>query len=207
VDHAVALVQAYLHVNGYFTVAEYPVLEALREGGYKTATDIDLLALRFPHAGGPQAIPNRETGEDLAFQPDPALKARDDRADLLIIEVKEGRAELNKGARNPAVLAAVLRRWGFCPADHLPEALEGLKRKGVADVPGGPMIRMLAFGSEIDPKRVHGFLAISLDHVFSYLRGYMREHWDILRHAQIKQPALGFLALLEQAGRSAGGEA
>lgn len=27
-DTAVALVQAYLHVNGYFTVTEYPVLEA-----------------------------------------------------------------------------------------------------------------------------------------------------------------------------------
>jgi hypothetical protein len=27
-DTSVALVQAYLHVNGYFTVAEYPVLEA-----------------------------------------------------------------------------------------------------------------------------------------------------------------------------------
>jgi len=43
--------------------------------------------------------------------------------------------------------------------------------------------------------------------VFSYLREYIREHWDILHHAQIKQPALGFLALLEQAGRSAEGEA
>lgn len=29
-DNAVALVQAYLHVNGYFTVAEYPVLEVLK---------------------------------------------------------------------------------------------------------------------------------------------------------------------------------
>ena len=29
-DTSVALVQAYLHVNGYFTVAEYPVLEAFR---------------------------------------------------------------------------------------------------------------------------------------------------------------------------------
>ena len=26
-DNAVALVQAYLRVNGYFTVVEYPVLE------------------------------------------------------------------------------------------------------------------------------------------------------------------------------------
>jgi hypothetical protein len=30
VDTSVALVQAYLHVNGYFTVAEYSVLEAYR---------------------------------------------------------------------------------------------------------------------------------------------------------------------------------
>jgi len=29
-DTAVALVQAYLNVNGYFTVVEYPVLEAFR---------------------------------------------------------------------------------------------------------------------------------------------------------------------------------
>jgi hypothetical protein len=27
---SVAFVQAYLHVNGYFRVAEYPVLEAIR---------------------------------------------------------------------------------------------------------------------------------------------------------------------------------
>ena len=27
-DHAVALVEAYLQINGYFTVAEYPVIES-----------------------------------------------------------------------------------------------------------------------------------------------------------------------------------
>lgn len=50
-DPAVALVQAYLRVNGYFTVAEYPVLEATRSGGFQMATDLDLLAFRFPGAG------------------------------------------------------------------------------------------------------------------------------------------------------------
>jgi hypothetical protein len=40
-DSAVALVQSYLHVNGYFTVAEYPVLEALREGTPRRVTDVD----------------------------------------------------------------------------------------------------------------------------------------------------------------------
>jgi hypothetical protein len=40
-DICVALVQTYLHVNGYFTVAEYPVLEAFRgepRGRSRTST-------------------------------------------------------------------------------------------------------------------------------------------------------------------------
>lgn len=46
-DTAVALVQAYLNVNGYFTVTEYPVMEAYAEWPARTATDLDLLAFRF----------------------------------------------------------------------------------------------------------------------------------------------------------------
>ena len=198
-DHAVALVQAYLHINGYFTVTEYQVLEALSEGGYKTATDIDLLALRLPHAGGPRPIRDEEIDE--GFEPDRVLETQDKRPDLLIIEVKEGRAELNPGARSREVLDAVLRRWGFCPEAHLSKAIDQLRRKGSADIPSGPRIRLLAFGSVVDPKKVRGFKAISLGHVISYLRGYIEEHWDLLRHAQVKQPALGLLALLEQASQ------
>jgi hypothetical protein len=48
VDHAVALVESYLRLNGYFTVTEYPVIEACKFGGYRTATDLDVLAFRFP---------------------------------------------------------------------------------------------------------------------------------------------------------------
>ena len=50
-DTAVALVQAYLNVNGYFTVVEYPVLEASRGGHARSVTDLDILALRFAGAG------------------------------------------------------------------------------------------------------------------------------------------------------------
>ena len=51
-DTAVGLVQAYLQINGYFTVTEYPVVEAMRrQGGYRTSTDLDVLAIRFPGAG------------------------------------------------------------------------------------------------------------------------------------------------------------
>jgi hypothetical protein len=51
VDTSVALVQAYLHINGYFTVAEYPVLEAHRSDHARTVTDLDILAFRFTGAG------------------------------------------------------------------------------------------------------------------------------------------------------------
>ena len=50
-DISVALVQAYLHINGYFTVAEYQVLEAYRGGHARSVTDLDILAFRFARAG------------------------------------------------------------------------------------------------------------------------------------------------------------
>jgi len=39
-DHAIALIQAYLQPNGCFTVAEYPVIEATGEHHLKAATDL-----------------------------------------------------------------------------------------------------------------------------------------------------------------------
>ncbi|NIA02602.1 MAG: hypothetical protein GWO88_00070 [Planctomycetia bacterium] len=47
-DHAVGLVEAYLQINGYFTVAEYPVIESFGKNHYGIATDLDILAFRFP---------------------------------------------------------------------------------------------------------------------------------------------------------------
>src|SRR5258706_14253126 len=55
-DHAVALVQAYLQLNGYFTSAEYPIIAAAGRNGFRTLTDIDVLAFRFP-AGLPSPVP------------------------------------------------------------------------------------------------------------------------------------------------------
>ena len=58
-DTAVALVQAYLRVNGYFTVAEYPVLDATGPGGPRTITDLDILAVRL-HRGVEHARAQRD---------------------------------------------------------------------------------------------------------------------------------------------------
>lgn len=54
-DNAVALVQAYLRVNGYLTVTVYPIVEALPAGGFQTATDLDVLGFRFGHSRMPQS--------------------------------------------------------------------------------------------------------------------------------------------------------
>ena len=44
-DASVALATAYLQLNGYFVLSEVPVQVAERHA-YRTATDLDLLAVR-----------------------------------------------------------------------------------------------------------------------------------------------------------------
>ena len=201
-DNAVALVQAYLRVNGYFTVAEYPVVEAMREGGYRIATDLDILAFRFPGSGRlvPEAGRRQVRDTILATPPDAALAVDRDDADMLIGEVKEGRAELNEAAADPAVLRAALTRFGCCPPDHVSHLVETLLRHGKVTTPGGHRIRTIAFGS-IAPGGTHRHTVILLGHVVEFLRTYLRENWDILHTAEFKDPAFGFLITLEKASR------
>lgn len=199
-DHSVALVQAYLQTNGYFTVAEYPVLSTLPGGGYQSATDVDLLALRLGNAGG--VVAAGDGADRSGFEPDPVLEIPEGTADLLLIEVKEGRAELNRGARDPRILEAVLSRFGLGDHPKRGRALAELERTGKARWPGGVWVRLFAFGSTVDPSVVDGFRALSLTHATRYLNEYIREHWEVLRHAHIRQEAFGFLALMEQVRRA-----
>lgn len=200
-DHAVALVQAYLQTNGYFTVAEYPVLSTVPGGGYQSATDVDLLALRLGDAGGVVAAGDGGHGRSV-FEPDPALEIPSGTADLLLIEVKEGRAELNRGAKDPRILEAVLARFGLGDHPKRDRALSELERDGRTRWPGGVWVRLFAFGSTVDPSVVDGFRALSLTHATRYLEEYIRQHWEVLRHAHIRQEAFGFLALMEQVRRA-----
>lgn len=201
-DNAVALVQAYLRVNGYFTVAEYPVIEAMREGGYRAATDLDILAFRFPGSG--QLVPRTGRGssaDSMVTVPlDPALAVARDEADMLIGEVKEGSAELNQATTDPAVLRAALARFGCCPPDHVPRLVEALLRHGNVTSPGGHRIRLVAFGSTA-PGGSPRHSVILTGHVVAFLRRYLHENWDLLRSAEFKDPAFGFLMTLAKAER------
>lgn len=129
-DNAVAQVQTYLHVNGYFTVAEYPIVGSGRHGGYRTVTDLDILAFHFP--GAARLVPRlhgRSDGGDRE-ESDPVLGVPTDQADMLIGEVKEGRAQITDAATDPAVLKAALARFGGCPSMNTCQLAETLIRKG-----------------------------------------------------------------------------
>jgi len=196
-DHAVSLVQAYLQLNGYFTVAEYPIIETVVNHGYEVTTDLDILAFRFPGAG--RLVPGRS--RQLLFEPDPMLGIKGSEADMLIGEIKEGRATLNPHTRNPNVLRTVLARFGCCPYHESAETVEQLLGKGTAMTHLGHRVRLMAFGSQLPDHHPAGYRVISLGHMVNFIEDYLQQHWSMLRHAQFKHPALGLFMVLEKARR------
>jgi hypothetical protein len=200
-DNAVALVQAYLRVNGYFTVAEYPVIEAVESGGYRTVTDLDILAFRFPNAG--RLVPGtKKKSQEGLFAPDPILGVPGEHADLIIGEIKEGRAELNRGAREPNVMRVALRRFGCCAAANA-NVVKQLLRDGKAPLESGHQVRLVAFGTAPPEEPNPLYEVILLHRVKEFLDNYIRQYWKILKHGQFKDSSLGFLLTLEKAKRAA----
>lgn len=133
-DNAVALVQAYLRLNGYLTVSEHPVIG--RHGtGFRIMTDLDILAVRFPNSG--DALGGRPDLPEAPVGPDPMRRVCGDRPDMLIGEVKEGRAVLNAAATNPGVVRAALLRFGCCGSHDLEPAVRRLLERGTADLANG----------------------------------------------------------------------
>jgi hypothetical protein len=202
-DHAVALVQAYLQLNGYFTSAEYPIIAGTVRSGVRTITDIDILAFRFP-TGEPMTGRGRRTPKmiDMSLL-DPGLAVPEGSIDMIIGEVKEGRVGINTGIRDPKVLQTVINRFGEL-ADAQRVVLE-LLHSGSARIPPSSSVRLIAFGSFPPGSQVPPCRIISLGHVLSYLQAYVHRHWHMLRHLQFKDPAFGFLMTLEKARRGGAG--
>ena len=198
-DTSVALVQAYLHVNGYFTVAEYPVLEASRGEHARAVTDLDILAFRFAGAGHEVVLGRgRRPLSGRAFAVDPVLECPADRPDMIVGEVKEGAARMNDAMRDPVVLEVALTRFGCCAPEHAAGIANQLLAKGHATAPEGHSIRMVAFDDVADGDRRGPWTTVPMRHVVTFLRAYLKSHWSVLRHAQIRDPALGVLALIEK---------
>ena len=198
-DTAVSLVQSYLFANGFFTVTEYPILETLTPGSSRTVTDIDMLALRFPGAGDSQRA---ATTSGIVLQPDPALELSDNYIEVIIGEVKEGAAELNKAARDPDVLTAVLDRFGRMKPEVEAQVVRELVRTGTAVHPTGLVrFRLMVFASQAPSRRRIRYTWISHGHIVGWMRNEVRTHWEQLKTIQSKNPALSYLILFEKALR------
>jgi hypothetical protein len=202
-DHAVALVQAYLQLNGYFTSAEYPIIAGTARNGFRTMTDIDILAFRFP-SGEPLAQTNRSTPTGLDVSGlDAGLGVPTGTIDMIIGEVKEGRVGINTGIRDPDVLRTVVNRFGQVTDPE--KVVEELLHSGIAHIPPDYSVRLIAFGSFPPGSAVPPCRIVSLGHVLQFLQAYVRKHWGMLRHLQFKDPAFGFLMTMEKARRGEAG--
>ncbi len=198
-DTAVGLVQSYLYMNGYFTVTEYPVLELMGDGEYRTVTDVDMLALRIPGAGR-----GRSDTDLSVLSVDPNLDVDRDRVDLIIAEVKEGRAELNASARDPKVLKAALNRFGAVPDERIAAVIEQLLEDGEAEHPQGARVRLMSFGSRPPLKHRNRYRWMLHGDLFGFMHRTITENWSAAQTIQSKDPSLAFLLLLEKSVRGEG---
>jgi hypothetical protein len=188
-------------------VAEYPVLEALPADRVRTVTDLDVLAYRFAGAGHELAhTRGHRPLQAVTRAVDPLLGCPTDRADMIVGEVKEGAARLNPALRDPAVLEVALTRFGCCTPEEAPGLTQRLIRHGRAETDAGHVIRMVAFGDvRSDAGRGGRWHTVPMAHVVEFMQHYLHEHWSVLRHAQIRDPAFAVLVLLEKWGLGSAG--
>lgn len=196
-DNAVALVQAFLRLHGYLTVTEFRVVRAARGGGQECLTDLDVLAFRFGEASGPgEAMHHPAESEANAL-----LGIAGGVPDMIIGEVKEGRAQLNDAATKHDVLTAALERFGCCRHSDIDGIVHELLRHGRAHTRHGHGVRLVAFGSLPPDASSRGVKVVLLGTIIDFLRAYSRQHWAQLQSSESKDPGLSFLMTLEKAER------
>jgi len=195
-DPAVALVCAYLRVNGYFTLTEFEVSVATRHG-FRALTDLDVIAVRLPTSkdrGGEGRRRHVESG--IISEVDPALGIDDERTDVLFVEVKQGKTEFNPGVRNPIVLEAAFRRVGGDPGGPIAEAARILAESG--EYRGGDLrVRLLAVGSH---GRVGRGTGLTHSHLLAFIEHHVDRHADALKSMETGDPVVGFVELVHKAG-------
>ena len=163
----------------------------------KCLTDLDVLAFRFGEAAGscgPVDHPASSDGNTLLGVPA-------DVPDMIIGEVKEGRAELNAAATKHEVLAAALERFGCCHHGDIDTVVRELLHHGRTRTRHGHAVRLVAFGALPPGHRDGRCHVILLGDVVAHLRGYIRRHWDVLQASASKDPGFGMLMTLEKADR------
>jgi hypothetical protein len=199
---AVALVRAYLELNGYFTVVEQSVVRGEAKGRFREVTDLDALALRFPNAQS--VVPRGRPGlaDDLRLSLDDTLDVSDDCMDLIIGEIKEGKPKMNHALRSDDVLYTAVARFGCCPGPEIDRVVDDLQRNGEARLRNGVegipcRIRLVAFGGGESGRR-KDYTVVSMRDVARFVQNHIRNNHRILNPATVRDPVLGLLHLLRK---------
>lgn len=195
----VQLVQAYLTLNGYFTVADVPVIRLGSKGAYRELTDLDVIGIRFPHAA--HVVPVGEPGphDDIRLPVDPELHVNADLVDVIIAEVKEGKPQLNAQFRSQDALERALARVGLVEPPDVARVVAELQETGRSRVEGtaDARIRLMAFGVGTTGPR-QGYSVISLRRAASWVSRMLKDYHHIVRPARIEDPFMGILHFLEK---------
>lgn len=194
-DHLVSLVEAYLQLNGYFTVTQCPTIETAPKYEYEDVTGLDILGFRLPGAGC--LVPG--SSDHLLFEADPVLGTLTAEADMLIGEVREGRVKPNNGIRSPNVLRTVLARFGCCPYEMSTSVVKQLLSKGCVVTHHGYRVRLMVFGSQSSNPHPSVCQIIPLGHMVIFIEAYLRQNLSMLRHGEFKHLAQGLFMVLTNA--------
>jgi hypothetical protein len=167
-----------------------------------TLTDVDVLGVRFP--GAQRWVPIGEHGR--ALPTDPALDSVEDALEMIIGEVKEGEARLNRGAYALSVVETVIRRFGCCGRDAAATAQAVVEARTAETVVGAGMhcrIRMVVFaGSQGEP--TSRYQVIPLRHAFTFVSDHLKRYRDVFLRTQLKDEVLDLMALLVKVGLPVG---
>lgn len=61
-----------------------------------------------------------------------------------------------------------------------------------------PGLKTVTFSEYLLGNPTRGIQPHPMGNIVLFLRSYLTQHWDVLGHAQIRDPALGMLALMEK---------
>ena len=197
---SVGLVRVYLELSGYFVISELPIRE-VRKGVARDITDLDIVAVRFPHRhrSGSRAP---MAPLDLYLGLDPSLGATDEGVDVIVGEVKEGRARVNPGLRRVETISFALRRIGCCPEDQVALVARRILQDGearLAMAPGVPCrVRLATFGGYGPGTAQAGILNVTLQQCTAVVEARMKAASDLVGGLHFEDPVLGLFALRQK---------
>ena len=194
-DPALDLAVAYLRLNGYFLITEQD-LHVREPAGFRSLTDIDIIALRPPTALGPAHHHIGQAVEEclIVTDIDPTLDVDTTRFDVIIGEVKTADATLNPALRTPGALHAALRRTGNLYTTPLDQVVDKLLVEGVA-VTSTAQVRLAAFAGY---GGIDTGTTIHLGDAARFIRTHLHTHHDLYRVTRFADPVVALLELLEK---------